>query len=66
MILIPLNCQFDAIGEHRSRSPSELSVSFTRVDSVALVMSLAVTNMGDQRFRLSEFVEDDCNDQPLL
>ena len=56
IVEVPLDRLLNAVGKLRLRQPAELGVDFRRVDGVAHVVALAVSDKGDERLRLSQRV----------
>ncbi len=59
---VPLDGLLDAVLELRLRLPAELCVDLRRVDGVAAVVALAVSDMLDEVFGLAELLEDGLDD----
>ena len=55
---VPLDGLLDAVLELRLRLPTELRVDLRRVDGVAAVVSLAVSDVLDEVFGFAELLED--------
>ena len=62
MLEVPLDRLFDAVLELRLRRPAEFRVDLRRVDGVAAVVALAVSDVLDEVFGLAELLEDGLDD----
>lgn len=58
MIQIPTDCLLDAISKFSFRQPAKFCVDFCRIDSVAAVVAFAVFYVGNEAFRLAQFLQD--------
>ena len=59
---VPLDRLLDAVLEFRLRLPAEFRVDFRRIDSVAAIVALAVSDVLDEVFGLAELLEDGLDD----
>ena len=62
MLEVPLDGLLDAVLELRLRRPAEFRVDLRRVDGVAAVVALAVGDVLDEVFGLTELLEDGLDD----
>jgi len=62
MLEVPLDGLLDAVLEFRLRLPAELRVDLRRVDGVAAVVALAVSDVLDEVFGVAELLEDGLDD----
>lgn len=49
MVFVPLDGELDAVFEHGGRSPAELCHGLAGNDGVALVVALAIGDVGDKK-----------------
>lgn len=66
VIQVPLDSLLNTVLEHGFRQPAEFVVDLGWVDSVTLVVTLAVSNVFDQGVRLVQVVTDQLNDVDVV